>query len=143
MFCNRSCCNKFYHNKRRNNYVTPTKQSCRICKKIKPLSQFTNNPQILSGKDRRCKRCKLTKFRELQYGLTPDLEVEMLKKQSNVCAICGSDSILCVDHDHHTGVIRGLLCYKCNTSLGGFGDNLEGLLKAVAYLERNLNADND
>jgi hypothetical protein len=41
-----------------------------------------------------------------------------------------------VDHCHETGKIRGLLCHSCNTGIGKLGDNLEGLQKAVSYLER-------
>lgn len=46
---------------------------------------------------------------------------EMLLSQNNVCKVCGRNSDkrrLAVDHDHITGRIRGLLCVKCNTTLG-------------------------
>lgn len=39
------------------------------------------------------------------------------------------------DHCHATGKLRGLLCKCCNTSLGKLGDNIEGLQKAMNYLE--------
>lgn len=57
------------------------------------------------------------------------------------CAICtkhfseNSYGKLYVDHDHQTGKVRGLLCHKCNIGLGNLGDNLEGLMKAMRYLE--------
>lgn len=41
-----------------------------------------------------------------------------------------------VDHDKNTGLVRGILHRKCNGALGIFGDNAEGLRKALAYLER-------
>jgi hypothetical protein len=40
-----------------------------------------------------------------------------------------------VDHDHETKVIRGLLCYRCNSALAAFGDSVEGLETALAYLK--------
>ncbi len=42
---------------------------------------------------------------------------------------------LCVDHDHKTGEIRGLLCDSCNNGLGRFKDNPEILASALSYLQ--------
>jgi len=41
-----------------------------------------------------------------------------------------------LDHCHNTKVFRGWLCNACNTGIGLLGDNLEGLNKAFAYLEK-------
>ena len=75
-----------------------------------------------------------------KYGLTAlDFE-EMSRVQSGVCAICGEPPgprRLAVDHDHHTGTIRGLLCFRCNVGLGYFRDDPERLLRAVSYLRRH------
>jgi hypothetical protein len=62
----------------------------------------------------------------------------MKKSQENKCWICESKTSLVVDHDHSTGKVRGLLCSLCNTSLGGFKDNIESLKKAIEYLETHL-----
>ncbi len=58
------------------------------------------------------------------------------------CNICGKwcGDNLHVDHDHNTGTVRGLLCSDCNLGLGKLGDTLEGLQKALDYLN-NSNAD--
>lgn len=34
--------------------------------------------------------------------------------QAGRCGICSSKGRLVTDHDHSTGLIRGLLCYRCN-----------------------------
>lgn len=71
-----------------------------------------------------------------QYQLTVADYDRMVEAQSGRCAIChGQPPRLVVDHDHATGQIRGLLCHKCNVGLGALGDDLGGLLAAVAYLE--------
>lgn len=39
-----------------------------------------------------------------------------------------------IDHCHKTGKIRGILCSRCNTALGGFNDDIKLLDKAINYL---------
>ena len=72
------------------------------------------------------------------YGITLEQYDEMLDAQDCRCAICRrsprSDISLHVDHDHATGVRRGLLCFKCNNALGDFADDIEQLERAVTYL---------
>lgn len=68
----------------------------------------------------------------------------MNKKWNKKCAICQKELSLSaesagdrpvVDHDHKTNKIRGILCGKCNTGLGMFGDDAENLISAVIYLK--------
>jgi hypothetical protein len=42
-----------------------------------------------------------------------------------------------VDHDHATGVIRGLLCFRCNNALGDFREEYELFQRAADYLDRD------
>jgi hypothetical protein len=77
------------------------------------------------------------------YGLTAAQYRAILIKQDAGCAICGvsqSDkgARLSVDHDHLTGMVRGLLCRACNRSLGGFKDDPELLRRAAEYLHWEL-----
>jgi hypothetical protein len=54
-----------------------------------------------------------------------------------VCFICGKPPTklrLAVDHDHKTGLARGLLCWACNRAIGAFRDNADSLQRAVDYL---------
>jgi hypothetical protein len=41
-----------------------------------------------------------------------------------------------MDHDHQKECFRGWICERCNIGLGKFGDNIEGLTKAIDYLKR-------
>jgi hypothetical protein len=72
----------------------------------------------------------------LKYGLTIKQYEAMLEEQGNRCAIChrASDKPLCVDHNHATGKVRGLLCWHCNIALGKLQDDPEVVRAALDYL---------
>lgn len=61
----------------------------------------------------------------------------MLLDQDGKCAVCRNKwkRKLYLDHCHETNRVRGLLCGPCNTAIGLLGDNVEGLMRAVRYLE--------
>jgi hypothetical protein len=78
------------------------------------------------------------KRRARVYGLSDDAYNALLARQNGACAFCKrSDVVLCVDHDHETNEVRGLLCQKCNKGLGLFEDNADALEAAAAYLRRS------
>ncbi len=87
----------------------------------------------LAHSRRRCARSD--KLKGL-YGISPDDFNAMMAQQHGACAICKekSDQTLCVDHCHATGVVRGLVCRKCNTGLGCYDDSPSRILTAIAYL---------
>ena len=73
-----------------------------------------------------------------KYGLTPEKYRALFVQQSGSCAICKKPPTgrrgLCVDHNHDTGVVRALLCTKCNAGLGNFAEETRFLLAAIDYL---------
>jgi hypothetical protein len=72
------------------------------------------------------------------YGISASEYLALFERQKGACALCEevvSHRRLCVDHDHQTGRVRGLLCIQCNSALGTFGDTADGLKKAIEYLE--------
>ena len=70
------------------------------------------------------------------YGLSLQDIDEILIKQEHKCAICGKSLIetrRCIDHDHGTGKVRGILCVRCNSGLWSIEDG--GYFnKAIEYL---------
>ena len=80
------------------------------------------------------------RVRYRKYNLTPELYIKMRNEQGSICANPGCTAELigfsgCVDHDHETGAIRGILCNPCNKALGITKDDpaiLQGLIKYLA-----------
>jgi hypothetical protein len=62
-----------------------------------------------------------------------------LAAQGGRCAICGTDTpgtvqrFFAMDHDHETGEMRGLLCYRCNIGIGNLADDPDRLEAAARY----------
>jgi hypothetical protein len=79
-------------------------------------------------------KVKFTKIKQV-YGLSEEEYNELLRQQNGNCALCQQFAKLTIDHCHKTGRIRGLLCMKCNVSLGGLGDDICGLERAIIYLK--------
>lgn len=78
-----------------------------------------------------------------RYGITTLDLITMLERQQYKCLGCRikieNDSKTHVDHDHKTGVVRGLLCMNCNRALGHVHDDPKVLYNLTAYLERKPN----
>jgi len=83
------------------------------------------------------KRAREAQWTKRGINLTVEQYDEMLKRQNGVCAICfktNNKNRLCVDHDHSTGIVRGLLCGFCNRRLVTLRNSPQLLLRAVNYL---------
>lgn len=84
--------------------------------------------------------------RQKKYGITEEEFGIYWVAQKGKCAICEQAlrlplaskgqplDVVAVDHDHSTGLVRGLLCNACNKGLGLFKDNPINLQKAKEYL---------
>jgi hypothetical protein len=112
---------------------------CRSCGKTKPWADWSKNKRASDGLQTRCKECTSAAGRrdhlKNAYGMTvADLEA-MLDSQHGVCAICQTAPAVHVDHDHMSGTVRGLLCFRCNAALGQFGDDPLVLRRAARYVE--------
>jgi hypothetical protein len=112
---------------------------CARCRDIKPLDAFALAPRQPGGRNCYCKDCNNARQREThtlrKYGLSQQEVDELIESQGGVCAICQYRPAKHVDHDHVTGVVRGVLCFPCNAALGHFKDRIDLLMRAARYLE--------
>ena len=79
-----------------------------------------------------------------RYGITLEDYNQLLVQQDYKCAICDKEHKderygLCVDHNHRTGRVRGLLCLYCNRIVvGRVGDDKRRMQGLVAYMQRQF-----
>lgn len=128
-------------------------KNCLECRKWKPMSAFQKNKGYKDGRTYYCRKCNndkasermrrdrrvnITRQLKCKYGVTLEEVEKMKKSQQGKCYICERDvEILQVDHNHITGKVRGLLCFKCNAGIGMFQDSIVLLRKAAIYLDEN------
>lgn len=128
-------------------------KTCSKCKETKPYSEFQKR-NTKNGYRGQCKQCRNAVNRSYYdpikrteyhlrdaYGITLADYDRMLLAQGGVCGnpACSrrpeEGQRLCIDHNHQTGVIRGLLCNGCNTAAGLAQDHPEVLRGLADYLE--------
>ena len=72
------------------------------------------------------------------HKINLDGRLIMYARQNGECAICfefkPDPMSLAVDHNHDTGLVRGLLCKRCNSGLGQFNDDVNLIKNANTYL---------
>ena len=76
------------------------------------------------------------------YGITKEFRDYMAQVKENRCEICNEEVKLVVDHDHKTGIVRGMLCSTCNRGLGHFNDDANLLTKAFMYIKTKTEQNN-
>ena len=133
-------------------------RKCRKCGVEKDLEEFYKSGRKGRPEERHteCKECAKARVKanhcptraraddlRRHYGITLEDYDSMYETQNGQCAICGTTepggrwNRFAVDHDHETGVVRGLLCNNCNTALGLFQDSFSILHLAANYLDKH------
>jgi hypothetical protein len=100
----------------------------------KPKASETKRYQAIL----RTNRLSIRRVKLRKLGLTLDDFDALLKRQRHRCAICCTNNPnkgnWCLDHDHRTGKLRGLLCHNCNASLGLLKDSRQTIKRMLNYL---------
>ena len=111
-------------------------KTCPDCGEHKHLDEYYESNVTIDGRYKRCKECHIR--RQLQ-------KVALMKEappqpEDRICQCCGKDvkhEKMHFDECHETETFRGWLCRSCNLGIGQLGDNEEGLLQALAYIQRH------
>ena len=128
---------------------------CNGCGESKLVSEYHRRPERPIGIKARCKQC-INEARKKHYdkekesgvlknklwkrvGIKIDIAAytEKYNAVDGKCEICNQKfDVLCVDHRHSDGVLRGLLCTPCNLALANFKDSEVNMKNAIKYLEK-------
>lgn len=129
-------------------YRESVSRKCSKCNEIKPSSHFRTNT---SGSDHfdkngyrllrpECTDCtkKALKGKDNAKQVAKKMGIPYKAPHGTTCAICNkppnSRQSLVFDHCHETDTFRGYLHNSCNRSIGVLGDDIQGLLKTLNYL---------
>jgi hypothetical protein len=111
---------------------------CRKCYNNSKVEKARASKHRYKVKNKQALRHKETvRLLKKNYNLTPEQYEAMAEYGGGGCWICGRPPKLrrlAVDHNHKTGVVRGLLCYWCNRGIGWFRDDPILLRRAASYL---------
>lgn len=94
-----------------------------------------NNPEKAEALKVRSRPRRALMRRARSFGL-PVEEIVAFLAAHNGCSICGGPAEH-IDHDHKTGVLRGMLCQQCNRGIGMFRDDPTILDRAADYLRQH------
>ena len=135
LFSTQTACNDCYVPRK----PVPTEKECTGCKTTQPISAFWHPSSS------NCKTCaapaKLAAMRKHIYGVDDTVLQTYWDQQNGKCKNKGCTvtfttlSDACVDHNHETGAVRGLLCGGCNKALGLARENPDVLLGLIEYLK--------
>lgn len=113
---------------------------CKECKTKATLKWRSDNKEHYNNQARKFNKKHYNKLRLNRYGITEEEYNDTLNAQEHKCAIPGCNKKatekrkLAIDHDHVTGEVRGLLCYKCNRDMVVI-DDPEHMSKLMLYKE--------
>ncbi len=115
---------------------------CKECRN-KRLRESRDEKTLRKRKEIQDKYRRSSKFSDTSlkriYGISLKEWQKMFDEQDGCCASCGEHQAdlsrtLCVDHDHDTGKVRGLVCRQCNLALGLLKDDPEVVAKLLEYI---------
>ena len=111
---------------------------CTKCLEDRALEDFPDNSRAPQGKDRVCRVCRSLQNRiskaKAAYG-EEGVKILVRIDAGEGCETCGGRTTrMAIDHNHKTGVTRGLLCSNCNTALGLLRESPDTINRLLAYL---------
>jgi hypothetical protein len=132
----------FYRDNKKKNGL---QSYCKDCCNLSSINYYKAHPEKERARSKRYAIGNPNKVigwaLQSRYGITLEERDSLLLHQGGVCAICkklivpGSP---CVDHNHQTGKIRGVLCNPCNRGIAFLKEDIAILQNAILYLNKDI-----
>lgn len=111
-------------------------KECIRCFTIKPICVFEKKKRELNYRNI-CKTCRTTTAKITNKLRRTHIKQHGKPPSRTPCPICNqTPKTLVFDHCHETHLFRGWICRNCNAAIGKLGDNVQGLQKALEYLQQ-------
>ena len=135
---------------------------CTNCGSDRPLSAYSRSKTGACGRTSACKECHRGYSREWAKTRRPQVQIRTARQrraqkyglrleqleallEASGCEACGkhlgTDSDKRIDHRHSDGAVRGVLCDRCNRSLGLCDESPAVLLGICQYIQKTLAVD--
>ena len=133
-------------------------KTCFTCKCSKEDKEFYKDSKKKDSLNSNCIECYRKRYDEnsydnflkRNYNITKEFLNKKIEEQNNRCEICDKEFIpytdktgrmypgYCVDHNHNSGKMRGIICPHCNKVLGFALDDLTIIGKVSAYIKKHM-----
>jgi len=115
---------------------------CRSCERALWVDAFAVHRGGPDGRQSYCRECGHDRYRVGRESKGALVRPEVVPEGHKFCRSCQTvkplsdwaDDAVHVDHDHATGAVRGMLCFRCNAALGQFDEDAETLVRETRYL---------
>lgn len=122
------------------------KKICNVCHKLLNTTEFAKNQNAKNNRSVRRPSCRECRKKIEGVNMKTSEKRKWLKikpiNEPFECPIClkrtiaGITSKVVLEHDHHSGKVRGWVCDSCNTGIGRFKDDKEILKRAIKFIKK-------
>ena len=121
-------------------FIDYSVNACKVACSKECYKEFVNAYEDPNKNFDRKMYLRLGVFRRMGI-IFSNIEIETITEslRRGICQICGNQQPmdkLCIDHDHATGKYRGVICSRCNFTLGMVRDDANMLSTLSGYLDR-------
>lgn len=123
---------------------------CKVCRNEKDRENYKKNSIKYIERTKAFRKANPKKMKEQHlktlYKISLNEYNQKFIEQNGVCEICGEPEKfskrygkqinLSVDHNHKTNIIQGLLCSRCNITLGRINEDASILSNMINYINK-------
>ena len=150
LFCSNEC--RISHHQYVKKERSDLHRNCMFCWKWHPVWLSDEGKTLSNGRRHCSESCRRMTANLRKYGISAGEYWDIWNSQEGLCQICflpldnprsgpsTSMSTPCIDHNHATGKVRGILHRICNSNLGPIENSPQCVKNCLIYLEKHSEA---